>query len=96
MNQEQKEVREDLKTDGVEEEVINAYASLVGEEYIKDVEEAYQGQWGSDEEFVQQLLEDTGDLPQDLPFYIHIDWTSTVRDIMMDYMVKDGYYFRCL
>jgi len=61
---------------------------------FEDIDDHYYGQWDSDEDFVQQLLEDTGDLPSDLPHYIHIDWGSTARDIMMDYCEHDGHYFR--
>ena len=96
LTEEQKEIREDLIDNGMEEAVLDAFSYLVGEEYIEDVEEAYQGQFSSDEDFVQDLLESCGDIPADLPAYIHIDWESTASDIMMDYMEQDGYYFRCL
>ena len=62
---------------------------------LESVNEAYSGYWRDDEEFVQDLLESTGDLPK-LPFYIHVDWESTARDIMMDYCEHDGHYFRNL
>ena len=78
------------------EEVVQAYIDAIGEEYLKDFEEAYRGKWASDEEFVQDLLENIGYIPEDLPTYIHIDWTATARDIMMDYTEQDGYYFRNL
>jgi antirestriction protein len=61
---------------------------------VDDVEEAYQGEYGDDEDFVQQLLEDTGGIPSDLPSYIHIDWKWTAREVMQDYCEHDGYYFR--
>ena len=61
---------------------------------FEDIDECYNGAWDSDEDFVQQLLEDTGDLPSDLPHYIHIDWESTARDVMMDYCENNGHYFR--
>jgi hypothetical protein len=54
----------------------------------------YEGEHRSDEEFVQEMLDGTGDIPHDLPFYIHIDWTATARDIMMDYSESGGHYFR--
>lgn len=60
------------------------------------IDDAYNGQWKDDEEFVKYLLESTGDLPQNLPSYIHIDWERTSRDIMMDYSKHNGYYFRSL
>jgi hypothetical protein len=40
-------------------------------------------------EYARELLEDCGDLPKDLPHYIHIDWESTARDIRMDYTAVD-------
>jgi antirestriction protein len=36
-------------------------------------------------EYCQELLEDIGDLPKDLPHYIVIDWEATARNIRMDY-----------
>ena len=54
----------------------------------------YEGRHDSDEEFVKELLDGTGDIPHDLPSYIYIDWERTARDIMMDYSVEAGHYFR--
>jgi antirestriction protein len=74
------------------EELVNQYKK---DGYgLDDMDEAYQGEYKNDEDFVQQLLEDCGDMPKDLPAYIHIDWESTARDIMMDYFEIDGHYFR--
>ena len=36
-------------------------------------------------EYAQELLEDCGDLPKNLPHYIQIDWEATARNIRMDY-----------
>jgi hypothetical protein len=36
-------------------------------------------------EYAQELLEDCGDLPRDLPAYIAIDWDATARNIQADY-----------
>jgi antirestriction protein len=63
---------------------------------VSDIEEAYHGKFNNDEEFVQQLVEDIGDIPKDLPGYIHINWERTARDVMMDYSESNGYYFRNL
>ncbi len=63
---------------------------------FENIEEAYNGEWPSDEHFVQQLLEDIGDIPTNLPAYVHIDWESTARNVMADYTEIDGHYFRCL
>ena len=60
---------------------------------LENIEEAYCGQHDCDKDFVEQMIDDCGDLP-DLPSFIHIDWTSTARDVMMDYSEHDGHYFR--
>jgi len=93
-----KKAKEFSEENGLEPEVNQAYINNVGEDYATadDAAEAYQGEYSSDEDFVQQLLEDTGDIPKDLPAYIYIDWERTARDIMMDYFEEEGYYFRSL
>ena len=78
-------------------EALQAYLDLghdITEIENGDFEEAYQGRYSSDEDFVEELLIETGDLPENLPSYIHIDWEATARDIMMDYEEENGYYFR--
>jgi antirestriction protein len=49
-------------------------------------------------DYVREMLEDCGDIPKDLPHYIHIDWKSTARDVGMDYssVEIDGstYFYR--
>lgn len=58
------------------------------------LEDSYSGKWDSDEDFAQDLVESCGDIPRNLPCYIHIDWEGTARDIMMDYSEENGHYFR--
>lgn len=82
-----------------DEEIIESYINCNGvydsiEEIIEKVEEAYSGEFFSDIEFVQELLESTGDIPENLPNYIHIDWERTARDIMFDYSTDNNHYFR--
>lgn len=49
-------------------------------------------------EYVQDLLDDCGELPRDLPHYIEIDWRATARNIQTDYssVEVDGrtYWYR--
>jgi hypothetical protein len=35
--------------------------------------------------YVQEILEDCGDIPKDIPHYIEIDWQATARNIAVDY-----------
>ena len=58
-----------------------------------DIEEFYAGEFDSDEEFVKDLLEQVGDLP-DLPHYIYIDWERTAESVMQDYVTDSDHYFR--
>jgi DNA repair exonuclease SbcCD ATPase subunit len=50
-------------------------------------------------EYVQEMLEDCGDLPKDLPHYIIIDWEATADNIRQDYSTCDyqgtTYLYRC-
>jgi antirestriction protein len=63
---------------------------------LADFDEAYQGEYSSNEDFVQELVESCGDIPKNLPSYIYIDWERTARDVMMDYSEANGHYFRNL
>ena len=49
-------------------------------------------------DYVQELLEDCGEIPRNLPHYIHIDWEATAREVKVDYseVTIDGatYFYR--
>ena len=36
-------------------------------------------------EYVKELLEDCGDVPREMPWYIAIDWEETARNVAVDY-----------
>ena len=36
-------------------------------------------------EYVEEMLKECGDLPQDIPHYIVIDWDATANNVRMDY-----------
>jgi antirestriction protein len=84
-----------LALDDHEKDILEAYLECFGYDgTIEDAMDAYQGQYDNDIDFTMQLLESCGDIPKDLPSYIHIDWEGTARDIMMDYSSANGFYFR--
>lgn len=93
-----KKAKQMTEDNSLTEEQNQAYINIVGEEYAEadEAEEAYQGEHNSDEDFVEQLLEDTGTIPSDLPSYVYIDWERTARDVMMDYSSDNDFYFRNL
>lgn len=96
------EILDTIEKCGYDEEVIEAYLDCMGYndeeicEVIEKVGEAYSGEFESDIEFTQNLLESCGDIPENLPSYIHIDWERTARDIMFDYSTSINHYFRNL
>jgi hypothetical protein len=42
--------------------------------------------------YAQELIEDCGDIPRNLPHYVEIDWEATARNIRMDYTSIDVPY----
>lgn len=61
---------------------------------FSDIDECYQGEHDSDEDFVQEIVEENGWISKDFPSWIYIDWESTARDVMYDYEESNGHYFR--
>lgn len=51
-------------------------------------------------EYVQEMLEDCGAVPADLPWYVEVDWETTADNISLDYAQVDfgdvTYYIRCV
>lgn len=49
-------------------------------------------------DYVQEMLEDTGDIPKDFPGYIVIDWDATADNVAQDYATVewngDTWYYR--
>lgn len=49
-------------------------------------------------DYTQEMLEDCGTIPRDLPHWVHIDWDATAREVMVDYSTVeiDGvtYFYR--
>jgi antirestriction protein len=83
-----------LALDDNDRAMYEAFKETGMEGTFSEAEDAYSGQFDSDIDFVMELLESCGDIPKDMPSYIHIDWESTARDIMYDYSEANGYYFR--
>lgn len=81
-------------------EVYEAYQENIGDnlldvaDWFTDCEDAYAGEWRNNEEFAENLLEETEDLSRipDLIRY-NIDWSGLARDLMNDYFEVNGHYF---
>lgn len=79
----------------------------LGEEVVKaglslgispsDIEEAYQGEYNSDEHFAQEMAEQLGSIDKNVSWpYTCIDWEYAAKELMYDYSEEDGHYFRNL
>lgn len=87
---------------GYSAEVIEAFADL-GNYSLSDLDaffdalaESYSGEYSSDEDFAQDLAEQTGfEQPNAWP-YNCIDWERAARDLMYDYSESNGHYFRSI
>lgn len=93
-----KQAEEMSKENSLEPEVNQAYIDNVGAEYAnaEDAEEAYCGDFQTDELFAQDMAEQLGtEIGTGWPLYC-IDWEYAARDLMMDYFEVDGHYFRNL
>lgn len=60
----------------------------------QNVEDAYQGEYRSDEEFAQELADSCGLVNEEATWpNNYIDWERAARDLMFDYTESDGHYF---
>ena len=67
-------------------------------EALAEEAEQYAADWSYGEmlvrdsyfvEYTQQMLEDCGDIPENLPSYLVIDWDATARNVRTDYTAVD-------
>lgn len=84
-------------------EVIEAYAALGSyslsdlDEFFENLEEAYQGEYSSDEDFAESFAEELGYINDSVQWpYTCIDWQHAARELMYDYNESNGHYFRTL
>ena len=74
-------------------DVVLAYLENFDIADISSLEDFYQGQYNSGAEFAQQMAEDCGDVPRDMPRWIEIDWESSWDNLTVDYVeCGDGHF----
>lgn len=62
---------------------------------IDSVADIYEGYFGSDEDFAENMAEQTGAVDKDAKWPMNcIDWTYAAKELMYDYTESDGHYFR--
>lgn len=64
---------------------------------FSDVEEAYSGQFSSDEKFAQDMADQLGAVDKNATWpNTCIDWERAARELMYDYCESNGHYFRSI
>jgi antirestriction protein len=64
---------------------------------LSDIDEAYQGQFRSDQDFAQDMADQLGEIDRDAKWpHNCIDWQHAARELMYDYSEDGGYYWRSL
>jgi hypothetical protein len=97
---EDEKLAEEMEANGIDEDMIDAcraYLDNIGGLDLSNFEEAYNGQFSSDEEFAEDMAENIGAINKDVQWPNNcIDWEQAARYLMQDYFEVDGYYFRNL
>jgi hypothetical protein len=92
-------ILEKMSEEGIDEsqlEAVKAYISLgiESDDGLENFEEAYSGEYSSDQDFAQQQAEDLGLINEAATWPNNcIDWEQAARELMYDYSEADGYYF---
>ena len=64
---------------------------------VDDIDEAYSGQYDSDENFAEDTAEQLGYINNNISWpYTCIDWEQAAKELMYDYSEEGGHYFRDL
>jgi len=62
---------------------------------LSDFEEAYEGEYSSDEDFAREMADNTGAIDNNASWPNNcIDWEQASSELMHDYTESNGYYFR--
>jgi antirestriction protein len=62
---------------------------------FSDIDEAYSGEFDSDEDFAQNMADDLGYINKNVFWpYTCIDWEHAAKELMYDYAEHNKHYFR--
>ena len=80
--------------DDLGNDVVSAFLENFDIADISSCRDAYMGCYESVAEFAQQIAEDYGDVPRDMPSWIEIDWKASWDNLDYDYVEStDGHIF---
>ena len=70
------------------------YATEEADNICRMAEDAYAGEFFSDEEFAQEMANNCGFIQSSEWPYCCVDWEQAARELMFDYYENDSFYFR--
>jgi antirestriction protein len=85
----------ELLNSDVDFDAFTAFVEMRGSGDVSDFEDAFMGEWNSEEDFAEQLFDELylHEIPDHLRYYV--DYKSFARDIFCgDYYFTDGYVFQ--
>ena len=89
------DVEEDDLPDQYDQETVDAFLNADFDiDDISKLEDAYYGQYDSEEDFTENFVSECYGLPRDFPSWIKIDWKETWEDgLSWDYTFYNGFVF---
>ena len=80
--------------DDMGNDVVEAFLENFDIDCVSSCRDAYMGRYESGAEFAQQIAEDCGDVPRNMPSWIEIDWKASWDNLTYDYVESnDGHIF---
>ena len=76
--------------DDMGNDVVEAFLENFDIDCVSSCRDAYMGRYESGAEFAQQIAEDCGDVPRDMPSWIEIDWKASWDNLSYDYVESSG------
>ena len=75
------------------ETLVEEYGQWLVDEYVEDYgtngieyfEDAYQGEYESVSDFAEQIVTDCGNINNNIPSWVEIDWQATWENLSYDY-----------
>lgn len=78
---------------GNEKEAYEAYLEATGDEDISNFRDRYMGEWDSEEDFAEHIVEECYPEVQNSQLGYYFDYSRYARDLFMDYIYWDGHVF---
>lgn len=70
---------------------VNAFVDEFGIECVQYFQDAYQGEYSSEEQFAEQFV---NDIYGEVPAYLVVDWTATwEQNLQYDFVINNGFVF---